>query len=69
MTVTLNLKPELEAGLRAQAQAGGKTLEEYILAMVEGAVMPATGERLTPDERAAAFESAHPAPFRLRSQP
>jgi hypothetical protein len=29
MTVTLNLKPEVEAGLLAQAQANGITLEEY----------------------------------------
>ena len=35
MTGTLNLRPELEAGLLAQAQAGGKTLEEYLLSMVE----------------------------------
>ena len=57
MTVTLHLKPELEAGLLAQAQAGGKTLEEYLVSMVEGAVMPATGQRLTPEQRAAAFEA------------
>lgn len=31
MTVTLNLKPEVEAGLFAQAQAGGITVEEYLL--------------------------------------
>jgi hypothetical protein len=40
MTVTLNLNPELEAGLLAQAQAGGKTLEEYLLSMVSGAICP-----------------------------
>jgi hypothetical protein len=57
MTVTLNLKPELEAGLLAQAQADGKTLEEYLSSMVEEAVMPATGNMLTPEQRAAAFEA------------
>jgi hypothetical protein len=57
MTVTLNLKPELEAGLLAQAQADGKTVEEYLSSMVEGAVMSATGNMLTPEQRAAAFEA------------
>ena len=57
MTVTLNLNPELEAGLLAQAQAGGKTLEEYLLSMVSGAITPATGKVLTPEQRAAAFQA------------
>jgi len=58
MTVTLHLKPELEAGLIAQAQAGGKTLEEYLLSMVEGAVASGAGQtQLTPEQRAAAFEA------------
>ena len=57
MAVTLNLKPELEAGLLAQAKAGGKTLEEYLLSMVESAVIPVTGKRLTPEQRAAAYEA------------
>jgi hypothetical protein len=37
MTITLNLNPEVEAGLIAQAEARGKTLEEYVRSMVEGA--------------------------------
>ena len=41
MTVTLNFKPDVEAGLLAQAQASGMTVEEYLLSMVEGAVAPA----------------------------
>ena len=57
MTVTLKLKPEIEAGLLAQAQASGMTVEEYVLSMVEGAVLPETRRALSPDERAAAFES------------
>ncbi len=36
MTFTLDLKPELEAGLVAQARAGGKTVEEYLLSLVQG---------------------------------
>jgi len=41
MTVTLNLKPEVEAGLLAQAKASGMSLEEYLLSVVEEAVTPA----------------------------
>jgi hypothetical protein len=57
MTVTLNLKPEVEAGLTAQAQASGMTVEEYVLSMVEGAVLPPSPMALSPEERAAAFEA------------
>src|SRR5664279_3734672 len=39
VTVTLNLRPEVEAGLIAQAEAHGVTLEEYLLSMVEGAAL------------------------------
>ncbi len=38
MTLTLHLKPELEAGLMAQAQANGLDLEHYVLALVERAL-------------------------------
>lgn len=41
MTITLNLTPEVEAGLLAQAQASGKSPEEYLLSVVEEAVLPA----------------------------
>jgi hypothetical protein len=40
MTVTLHLKPELEAGLLAKAQASGMALEEYLLAVMEDAAAP-----------------------------
>jgi hypothetical protein len=40
MTVTLHLKPELEAGLLAKAQASGMALEEYLLSIVEDAAVP-----------------------------
>lgn len=55
MIVKLDLKPELEAGLMARAKASGKTIEEYLLSMVEGAVLP-TPTTLG-SERAAAFEA------------
>lgn len=35
MTVTLNLTPEVEAGLLAEAKAAGKTLEGYLQQLVE----------------------------------
>jgi hypothetical protein len=57
MTVTLKLKPEVEAGLLAQAQASGMSVEEYLLSVVEGTVLPAPKNRLSPEERAAAFET------------
>ena len=55
MTVTLKFKPEVEAGLLAQAQASGMSVEEYVLSVVEGTVLPKN--RLSPEERAAAFEA------------
>ena len=38
MTLTLHLKPELEAGLMAQAQANGMDLEHYVLTLIERAL-------------------------------
>jgi len=40
VTITLNLKPEIEAGLLAQAQASGMSLEEYLLSVVEEVAVP-----------------------------
>ena len=57
MTVTLNLKPEVEAGLVARAQASGTTVEEYVLAIVERALLPEAESALGPEERAGAFEA------------
>jgi hypothetical protein len=57
MTITLNLKPEVEAGVAAKARASGMTVEEYLLAVVEGAVLPAAQNTLSAEERAAAFEA------------
>lgn len=37
MTVTLHLKPEVEAGLLERARANGVGLEEYLLSLVEEA--------------------------------
>jgi hypothetical protein len=57
MTVTLNLRPELEAGLLAQALASGKTVEDYLLSVVESAVFAGMKPALSGEERAAAFEA------------
>lgn len=57
MPVTLNFTPEVEAGLLARAQASGMTLEDYLMSMVEAAVLPASQKTLLPEQRAAAFEA------------
>jgi hypothetical protein len=57
MTVTLTLKPDVEAGLLAQAQAAGMTVEQYLLLMVEGAVLPVATSTSSAEQRAAAFET------------
>src|ERR1700683_2388661 len=44
------------AGFLAQAQASGMTVEEYALAMVEGAVLTETQGALSPDERVASLD-------------
>lgn len=56
MTFTLTLKPEVEAGLIAQAQAKGMSLEDYLLSMIEGAAL-SPQKTMSPEERAAAFEA------------
>jgi hypothetical protein len=56
MIITLNLKPEVEAGLIAQARAKGMTLEEYLLSMVEGAAL-SSSQTMPAEERASAFEA------------
>jgi hypothetical protein len=57
MTVTLKFKPEVEAELLAEAQASGMSVEEYVLSLVEGTVLPAAKNGLLPEERAAAYEA------------
>jgi hypothetical protein len=50
MTVTLHLKPEIEAGLLARASASGMALEEYLLSLAEEAALqaPAVGGAAQP---------------------
>ena len=40
MTMKLNLKPEIEAGLLAQAQARGLSLEAYLDQVLQSAAVP-----------------------------
>lgn len=57
MTVTLKLKPDVEAGLMSQARARGMSLEEYLLAMVEEAALVKTQEAASAESRAATYEA------------
>lgn len=54
MAITLHLKPEVEAGLLSRAHADGKTVEEYLLRLVEG-VQPQPARRRSPEERGELF--------------
>ena len=56
MTVTLHLKPEVEAGLQAQAHASGMELEDYLLTLVEEAAF-STSTGKAPKEREARAEA------------
>jgi hypothetical protein len=57
MTVTLHLKPEVEAPLLAQAQASGMALEEYLLSLAEEAALQATPSKTTLTGRVAREEA------------
>ncbi len=58
MTVTLNLKPEVEAVLLAQAQAIGVSLEDYLGRIVEERIGAGSARpRLSPEEWAQQFEA------------
>lgn len=57
MTVTLELKPEVEAHLVAQAKAQNVSVEEYIQGLLESlAGTESTFNTRTPEERAKAWE-------------
>ena len=57
MTLTIDIKPETQAGLLAMAEARGMSLEQYVEVVVESSVHPQS--RMSPKERAAAWiESA-----------
>jgi hypothetical protein len=56
MTVTIDLRPEIEASLAAIAARNGVTLPEYISRLVEQQVP--TPSQLSPAERAAAWRNS-----------
>lgn len=55
MNITLNLKPELEAGLLQRAEALGMTIEEYLVSIIGPAVIPDDKSGLSGEEKAEAF--------------
>jgi hypothetical protein len=57
MTVTLELDPEVEQRVRAQAAAAGVTVETYLLSVVEAAASPVPGRRASLEEFEAAMDS------------
>ena len=60
MTFTIELAPEIEAGLKAQAAAHGMPLPEYVQHLLEEQVPGPAPQHLSPAERAAAWRAAVP---------
>jgi hypothetical protein len=57
MTVTIELPPEIEADLAAQAAAQGISLQHYLRLLLEERV-PSRGDRITPSERTALWRQS-----------
>ncbi len=57
MTVTLNLKPEVEAGLVAQAREADMTLEDYLESLIERELPEVSTEAEQSDEAKESEES------------
>lgn len=58
MSVVLDLPPEVEAGLAAQARARGLALRDYLTEMVQKGAQVHTIEALSPEQRAALWREA-----------
>jgi hypothetical protein len=58
MTVTIELPPELEAGLQAQAEAVGLPLPVYLQRILREQFPIAEGAFMSPAERAAAWRES-----------
>ena len=56
MTVILELKPDVEAGLAALARAKGLPLDLYLRGLLEQFAAPTSSAGTTPGQRASAFE-------------
>ena len=57
MTITLQLKPEVEECLLAHAQAQGVSLENYVAGVIEAQVLPVPKRRPTLEEFEADLEA------------
>lgn len=60
MTITIELKPEVEARVAAQAAAHGMSVEAYIESILESLAITQdepTFKTMTPEERAGAWET------------
>ena len=55
MSIMINLKPEVEAGLLKRAAASGMTVEDYVQSIVGPAVLPEDKSGLTGEQKAEAF--------------
>jgi hypothetical protein len=55
MSITINLKPEVEAGLLKRAAASGMTIEDYVQSIIGPAVVPEDNSGLTGEQKAEAF--------------
>jgi hypothetical protein len=51
VTVTLHLRPEIEAGLLARAHASGMPLDAYLLSLAEQAAVEGSPEPIGPPGR------------------
>jgi hypothetical protein len=47
MSITLHLRPDVEAGILAKAQESGMVLEDYLLTVMEKAALPAMSVKTT----------------------
>jgi hypothetical protein len=56
MTVTIELTPEMEARIQAQAQAAGVSVAAYVQSVIEAAAPPPVGQRPTLEEFEAAMD-------------
>ena len=56
MTVTLKLKPEVEADLTSQARAKGLSLDHYLQVLIEQIAGSFAVQAMTAEERLEAFE-------------
>jgi hypothetical protein len=56
MTVTLELRPEIEAALMERAQARGLPVERYLQAVIEDVVGTRYAPRLSPDDMRVALD-------------